>query len=480
MTANHHLEVVVAGAGLIGLTTAILLARDGHRVTVVDRDPAPPPADGEDAWEAWERPGVNQFRLPHLMLPRWTREVERELPELIDALGADGVQRVNLLHLQPDAVTHGWQPGDERFDTVTARRPVLEASLGRLADAEPGVTVRRGVRVHGLLTGSDGGGVPHVRGLRTTAGDLVADLVVDAAGRRTPLPGWLDRLGGPAPVEQRDASGFVYYSRYFLAPDGKLPAGPGSVLTHHPSWSVLTLPSDHSTYCVALVISARDKTLRRLRDPRVWQAAALTSPVSAPWVSHGAPTTDVLAIAGIEDVHRSYLRDGAPVVTGLVGVGDSTAATNPSLGRGASIGMIHACALRDALARSARDPRDQVEAFAAETARQVAPWVDATTWFDRHRLGEIEADVAGTPYLPDDMAWPMATSLQAGADHDPVLARASSMLGGLLAAPPEVFADADVQRRLLPYRDAPRYAADGPTRDALLRAVEGADDLMSR
>ena len=477
MTANHPLDVVVTGAGLIGLTTAILLARDGHRVTVVDRDPAPPPAVGEEAWSRWERPGVNQFRQPHLMLPRWTREVERELPELIDALRADGVQHVNLLHLQPEAVTHGWQPGDERFDTLTARRPVLEAALGRVADAEPGLTVRRGVRVTGLLTRPPDGVVPRVRGARTTAGDLPADLVVDAAGRRTPLPRWVRRLGGPTPVEHHDSSGFVYYARYFRSPDGTPPAGPGSVLTHHPSWSVLTLPSDHHTYCVALIIGAHDKRLRDLRDPRVWHAAALASPVSAPWVTHGNPMTDVLAIAGIEDVHRSYLRDGEPVVTGLAAVGDAAAATNPSLGRGATIGVLHAGALRDALAQASRDPLEQVESFAAETERQVTPWVDATTWFDRHRLGEIEADIAGQPYLPDDGAWPMATALQTGAADDPVLARAASRLGGLLAAPPEIFADPDVQHRLLPCRSAPRYAADGPTRAELLQAVEraGAD-----
>ena len=41
--------------------------------------------------------------------------------------------------------------------------------------------------------------------------------------------------------------------------------------------------------------------------------------------------------------------EGRPVATGLVAVGDSWACTNPSIGRGASIGLLHAVALRDVL-----------------------------------------------------------------------------------------------------------------------------------
>jgi 2-polyprenyl-6-methoxyphenol hydroxylase-like FAD-dependent oxidoreductase len=41
-------EVLVLGAGLNGLAAAMLLARDGHRVTVLERDPAGPDGSAED------------------------------------------------------------------------------------------------------------------------------------------------------------------------------------------------------------------------------------------------------------------------------------------------------------------------------------------------------------------------------------------------------------------------------------------------
>jgi glycine/D-amino acid oxidase-like deaminating enzyme len=69
-------QVVILGAGLGGLSTAILLARDGHEVTVLERDPADPPAP-EQAWDGWDRHGVNQFHLPHFMLPAGTRRWPR-------------------------------------------------------------------------------------------------------------------------------------------------------------------------------------------------------------------------------------------------------------------------------------------------------------------------------------------------------------------------------------------------------------------
>src|SRR4029453_14026231 len=86
MPTTTRPHIVLIGGGLTGLAAAALLARAGSRVTVLERDPAGPPGGAEAAWDRWHRPGVPQFRQLHIMLPRWTAVMRRELPEVLDAL----------------------------------------------------------------------------------------------------------------------------------------------------------------------------------------------------------------------------------------------------------------------------------------------------------------------------------------------------------------------------------------------------------
>jgi len=276
--------IAVLGAGMNGLTTAMLLARDGHEVTVLERDPDIPPA-ATRAWEQWERPGVGQFRQLHFMLSRWRAELAATLPDVLDDLEAAGGLRINPITLLPEERRGAVRPDDDRFETITARRPVLEAVLAASAARTRGVTIRRGASVIGFLTGvPTAPGVPRVAGVGTADGGCVpADLVVDCRGRRARTADWLAAIGARPPVEEREESGFVYYGRHYRSADGERPVALAPLLQHYAPFTLVTLPADDDTWSVGLITSSADHQLQALRDPAVWEAALARCPLAAHW-----------------------------------------------------------------------------------------------------------------------------------------------------------------------------------------------------
>jgi 2-polyprenyl-6-methoxyphenol hydroxylase-like FAD-dependent oxidoreductase len=258
-------RIVLIGAGVVGLGAAMLLAGDGHQLTVLERDPAMPPAEPVDAWERWQRPGVNQFRLPHSFLARFRAVLDAELPEVAAALQAAGGLRRNFIRdVLPAEMTGGWRDGDERYEVLTGRRPVVEAVFAAQAEKAPGVEVRRGTAVTGLLSGAAAlPGVPHVVGVRTKAGESIpADLVVDMSGRRSALPDWLQGIGAQRPAEELEDSGFMYYGCHFRSADGSLPTMLGPAVMHWGTITSLTMAADNGSWAVGIVTGSNDKALR--------------------------------------------------------------------------------------------------------------------------------------------------------------------------------------------------------------------------
>jgi 2-polyprenyl-6-methoxyphenol hydroxylase-like FAD-dependent oxidoreductase len=468
-------RIAVLGAGVVGLTTAMLLGGDGHEVVVIERDGAEPDGDADALWSGWERRGINQFRLLHYFQPGFRAALERELPTVLAALEGAGALRHNVVALVPPQLSGGFRDGDEQYEALTARRPVMEAVLARCAASAPGVEIRRGVAVDGLITGAPAEtDIPHVVGVRTAGGEEIrADLVVDALGRRSPVGSWLEAVGARPPVEEREDSGFVYYGRHFRSAAG-VPAMIGPLLQDYESVSILTLPADNGAWGVGIITSSRDKAMRALKDAETWHRTMATFPLAAHW-AEGEPIDDGVAVmAGIEDRHRDFCPDGSPVATGVVSIGDAWACTNPSLGRGATIGLLHAIALRDAMRSNVLDaPGKFGRAFAGATADSVEPWYRATLSYDRARLAEIEAEIAGESYDADPV-WDVTRALTSAAGKDGEILRARLRIAGLLQSSDDVLASPGVFERILElgagWRDEPTF---GPNREELLQAIAG-------
>ncbi len=457
-------SVVICGGGVVGLCTAMMLARDGVDVTLFEADPAEPPAPG-DAWTSWTRKGVAQFRQPHNLFGRFREICDDELPGLTDKLLAAGCVWVDFLaSLPPGIGDRAPRPDDERLRFVTGRRPVVESVLAEAARGEPGVTVRRGTRVAGLVQGTAAiSGTPHVIGVRSSDGEEIhADLVVDAMGRRSP-----PRVARRA---RRDASrhrgsedcGYAYYTRYFTGPTR--PKRSWRAGQRHTAASpVLTLYGDNDTWSVTLLGMRRRSTAQELRDPEPFRPVVQASRSRAlarrrtdhRVLADGRHPRPVPALRRRRRVRSSRA---------IAAVGDAWACTNPSAGRGISVGMIHAQRLRKESARDSKIPTGS-----RRVGRRHRGGVAAVLWHqlatDRARLDEMNAIRQGVE--PPSQSGPM-TRLVVAAGTDADAFRALIETVQCLALPQDVFKRPGMIETLEWHGRGQPASAPGPDREQLL------------
>jgi 2-polyprenyl-6-methoxyphenol hydroxylase-like FAD-dependent oxidoreductase len=464
-------KILVAGGGMCGMAAAMMLADDGHDVTVVERDPEPPPPDLEGAFGGWDRRSVAQFGLAHWLHARGTSILERQLPAVYRRLADNGGFRFNLveylLGLMPDVEP---EPADARFDLVTGRRSTIEWAMACSANEHPGITVRRGEAINGLLADAADGRPPHVTGLRLESGErLTADLVVDATGRRSPTPSWLAEIGTVAPIEHAEDSGFAYYGRYFRSP-GAMPAIMGPLLAAYGSFSVLTLPADNDTWAVTLYGLADDRPLRRFRDEDVYARVLEACPLHAHWLA-GEPISEIKSMAGVVDRHREFVVGGVPVATGLLTIADASSCTNPSLGRGITLGLMHVEVMRACVADHLDDPYALALAFHERSETEVTPWHDATVKTDRRRVDDMRIYRDGGVPEPTD-AEKIADVLQGAVMLDPVITRGFGEIFGCITTADEVIARPGFLDRVIGLADqVSTEPLPGPSREQLMELV---------
>jgi 2-polyprenyl-6-methoxyphenol hydroxylase-like FAD-dependent oxidoreductase len=211
-------HALVAGASMAGLLAARVLSDHFERVTVLERD--------EVTDQPVARKGQPHARHLHALLAQGLRVCERFFPDLGKDLEAGGAVLGDMGAVMRWHAYGGYRRQFESGMTgVMVSRPLLEACVRRRVQALPNVTLRGGADIEGPVPSADG---RRISGLRVKgpegAGDEVvaADLVLDATGRGSATPRWMEALGFDKPPESAVKINMGYSTRVYRRKPGDL------------------------------------------------------------------------------------------------------------------------------------------------------------------------------------------------------------------------------------------------------------------
>jgi 2-polyprenyl-6-methoxyphenol hydroxylase-like FAD-dependent oxidoreductase len=428
---------MVIGGSIGGLCAARVLSDCYSRVTVYERDELPSaPAN---------RATVPQDRHLHMLMARGAAEFESLFPGVLEDMVSAGVpmleNRPDCIHL--GAAGHVLGTGHTLRDEFTAyvpSRPHLEWQLRKRVQGIDNVQiVRRSVaeprfdrarrRVTGVLLDAEAPQGPQA----PEAEFVPADFVVDAAGRGTRLPVWLEQWGFQRPAEATIDIGINYATHRFRIPEGLIAekvvvAG----AAHDQSLGLGMLYYEDRTWVLTTFGVANAKPPRtfpemltladELLPKHLTDALAYAEPVGEP-AYHAFPASKW---------RRYHKLDRFPV--GIVPFGDAVASFNPTFGQGMTMTSLQAGHLQRAL----RFPDDRL---AAELNRATAK-TTYPVWM-MNGVADVNFHHAGTKQ-PVPWWWrPSATLFDqflGAAETEPVLAewflRRFSLLDSLYMVPP--------------------------------------------
>ncbi|MDQ1695231.1 MAG: hypothetical protein QOJ03_584 [Frankiaceae bacterium] len=452
------------GGSVAGLSTALALARVGHRVTVVERDDLRVGDVG--SMFSLPRKGVPHFLLPHMFIPRGRKELRTHFPDVYASLLDAGAVDVDVGRKVPgDAL-----PADDDLCYTAARRPLIEWALRRAVLAEPGIDVRGGVHVRGVRV-TDG----RITAVEVDGGSVDVELVVDAMGRRSPMRDWLIAAGRTPNAVAGSDCGVVYYSRYYrLRPDFELPPGPW-LLSPRGDCGYLgfaTFPGDDRTFGTVLAVPSGVAEWRALKDAPTFEAATAQIPMLRLWVDPDGvrPITDVLPMAGLRNSFADYDPSSA---VGVVPVGDAYCHTDPVLAHGLAFGLVHAVALAKVLDLHA-DAVDAFRAYAEEVAPALRERYALATALDEQRRRMWLGEPVDFSRRDGDYALFSMTAAAAAATVDPEVFRVFVRRLGLLDSTAVLDDDRPLQTRIEQIfdelRSVPRPPL-GPSREEMLAAM---------
>lgn len=469
---------VVIGGSVAGLAAAIGLARRSWHVTVVERDLAPDTNDGDEAFVSWDRRNVPQFRQPHSFSARSRNLLLEHVPEVVDWLRADGIPEINLFKML--APPELWSDGDDAYTGLWSRRPAFELAIRRVAEAEPGVTIVAPAVVRGLVVDNVSGRLRISGVVLADRTRIDADVVLDCAGRRSPVPRWLAEHGIEVRQEIQDCN-TVYHARYYRlrSDSGVSLFGILGATQQLDRVRILGFPGDHDTYGLAFFIEPDDEEFKVVRQDWAWNTVFAAIPLLAAWADPdvGTPLTGVQFMGGHQNMRAHYVVDGAPLVHGLLPVGDSLCTTNPMYGWGASMALTYAFAAVEATTANQGDPESAALAYDDAVRAEADDVYRESSAMDRARIYQWKGGEIPEWDRAEVERQDLIGCIAAGALRDPVLGRAQLRRMNLLEPPGAVLDDPEVvehAKRTQQILLAKARGPVGPTRGELLETIAAA------
>ncbi len=394
-------SVLVVGAGIAGLCSALALGPTGRQVTLVERDAPPPEGDADAAFRDWKRTGVGHLRQSHAFLARLSLLLKADHPRLLEDLAAFGVRELPFEAMLTEAQRKDYraEPTDADLTIITSRRTTLELVMRRYVETLPNVTIRSGVFARRLITRTDADGALKVVGLagETSEGpiELHADIVLDAAGKGGDF---VDQLvaEGAAVRETSESAGILYFTRHYRLKPGC--SEPPRIGNPPPNGDLGFLkfgvfPADNGCFSITMCAPEIEYEIRKaIVNPDVFQAMTTMLPGLRPWTDPALsePTTKVFGMGDLQARWRDLVVDGKPAAHGYFAIGDNLIRTNPLYGRGCSFAAVAAYQLRDVLDRSA-DPVERALAYHQAIQTELKPFFDLMNKQDRAALRRAKA-----------------------------------------------------------------------------------------
>ncbi|MDP7701602.1 NAD(P)/FAD-dependent oxidoreductase [Mycobacterium sp. TY815] len=361
-------DAVVLGASMGGLLAARVLADYYDRVTIVERDVLP-----EDPVN---RRGVPQGRLIHTCLARLTLVLEELFPGIRDELIAHGVTtwddgdfaKLDCSFGGHSLVRSGKSAHAPQI--VSPSRPVLEWSVRQRIRAIPKVTLCENHDVVGLAATPDRRRVNGARVIDRSTGHertLSADLVVDATGRGSRTPVYLEQLGYGRPPEDEVKVQLAYASQLVRIPPGLITE---HMIAHFPRPGrprMFAMIGYENNYWM---IAAG--TMAGLEPPRdyaeILSYAAEFAPAAAAKVAAAELIGDVIHHRVPSNRWRRYDKMRR-IPEGLLVAGDAVCSFNPIYGQGMTVAAVEATVLRDCLRRGGSGLARRFNRIAAKKVR---------------------------------------------------------------------------------------------------------------